>query len=216
MGGDGKKPSRDSEMRKLVLVIFLFFLIGCSSNTPDIVSPFPKSNIPPKVSVSVNSTVDIATVNRIAITGVNIYNVKTNDELIEAIEGGIYDSFGRYFLKMGFDVVERRDIEVVMDELGLSMTGLISDNTAVEVGNLLGANAVCIIKVVSIDGEKDDPPNPSISVLTISFKVIKVETGQVAFTGMYQNAVYGMNMMFTALAEELLKTFGKIEENATL
>ena len=231
-----------------------------------------RSIIPSKATASVNKSVNIATVQRIAIVGINYHRIPSIEddmadyemeiaslrlkqklkrekfladlseeerkrlegmdeaaeeyskgldnimkrrfgskqtEEIEFSESITYTAYEEYFLKLGFDLLERDKIEAVLNELALSMTGLVNEESAAEVGNLLGAEGVCLIEVKTIDGKAMIPPDPSASLRSESFKVIKVETGQIAFSGMHQNAIGGMGAMFTKLAEEALRTLNK-------
>ena len=259
--------------KPLAILLLLFLLIISCAPVPSGIKPLnSRSIIPSKATASVNKSVNIATVQRIAIVGINYHRIPSIEddmadyemeiaslrlkqklkrekfladlseeerkrlegmdeaaeeyskgldnimkrrfgskqtEEIEFSESITYTAYEEYFLKLGFDLLERDKIEAVLNELALSMTGLVNEESAAEVGNLLGAEGVCLIEVKTIDGEAMIPPDPSASLRSESFKVIKVETGQIAFSGMHQNAIGGMGAMFTKLAEEALRTLNK-------
>lgn len=117
-----------------------------------------------------------------------------------------YESYEYLFLEYGFDVIERDRIQEVLQELNLSESGLIDRESAIAAGKLLAAQAVCLIETYETVGESFKPPNPALSVTAESFKVIIVETGQIALTGMNQNTVNGRGLMFHALVEKILET----------
>ena len=69
---------------------------------------------------------------------------------------------------------------------------------------MLAAQAVCLIEEYSVDGEYSEPPDPTGSVRRETFKLIVVETGQIALTGMHQNMVNGVEFMFRILAAKIV------------
>lgn len=115
-----------------------------------------------------------------------------------------YEAYESQFLGYGFDVIERDRIDAVLQELNLSESGLIDDESAITAGKMLAAQAVCLIEEYSIDGEWFEPPDPTVSVRRETFKVIVVETGQIALTGMHQNVVNGVDLMFRLLEIKIL------------
>ena len=114
-----------------------------------------------------------------------------------------YVAYESQLLKYGFDVIERGRIKEVLQELNLSESGLVDDESAIAAGRLLAAQSVCLIEIYYVDGECFEPPDPTVSVFRESFKVVVVETGQIAFTGMAQNTVGGVELMFYGIAKKL-------------
>ncbi len=123
-----------------------------------------------------------------------------------------YEAYESLFLKYSFDVIERDRIDVVLQELNLSELGLIDDKSAITAGKMLAAQAVCLIENYSTDGEYFEPPNPKASFYRETFKVIIVETGQIALTGMHQNLVNGTELMFYGLATKILDQYPPLVE----
>ncbi len=123
-----------------------------------------------------------------------------------------YEAYESNFLKCGFDMIERDRIDAVLQELNLSELGLIDDKSAITAGKMLAAQAVCLIENYSTDGEYFEPPNPKASFYRETFKVIIVETGQIALTGMNQNLVNGTELMFYGLATRILAQYPPLIE----
>jgi len=190
---------------------------------------YPRSEIPPSIETSVNKNVDIRTCNPIAIVQLTNHSREVSEAELEmagiseehsdkyiraakqalrdeltyrqkALEAVIYDAYESQFLNYGFDVVERNKIEKVLEELGLSMTGLISEEAAVKTGKLVGAKSICLIDMITVDGKSD----PTIAFYQESFKVIKVETGQIAFKGMGTNMIGARDKMFMEVMGKIL------------
>ncbi len=124
----------------------------------------------------------------------------------------IYESYESQFLTYGFDVVERNRIDMVLEELNLSDLGLIEEKEAINAGQMLAAQAVCLIEIYSIVGEYYKPQNPKISDYGETFKVIIVETGQIAFTGTAKNVVGGRELMFYEIAGKILAQYEPLIE----
>ena len=79
------------------------------------------------------------------------------------------------FLKLGFDVVERADIERLVKEQKLSISGFIDPKEAVAIGKLTGADTIVIGT-----GELDPKDKDMLTYLVI--KVISLKTGSVIIT----------------------------------
>ncbi len=68
-------------------------------------------------------------------------------------------------------VVERREIQKILDEIGLGMTGAIDDTTAVKAGKLLGANRLVLGSFLKFK-EK----------VRLNVRVVRTETGEILST----------------------------------
>jgi len=68
-------------------------------------------------------------------------------------------------------VVERWRLKQILDELKLSASGLIDDQTAVKAGKILGANALLLGSFVKFQ-----------SSVKINIRVVKTETGEILST----------------------------------
>ena len=130
--------------------------------------------------------------------------VRQVENFNEITDNLIYNNYNDIFLAIGFDVIERKRIDLVLNELALSMTGLIDESTAIEIGQLVSADAICIIEILHVDGERFNPPDVTMSHSRESFKVIKTETGQIIFSGNSRNAIEGQQKMFQMLVKKIL------------
>lgn len=133
------------------------------------------------------------------------YLINKRNQLEEDTRSGIFDGYERNFSLLGFDVVDRSNIEALFEEMALSMMGFIDKNTSLEVGKLLSADCVCLIEVTDVNGKMLFPPDLSMNKYDETFKVTKVETGQIAFQGWFVNAKYGRKLMFNDLKKKLRK-----------
>lgn len=107
-------------------------------------------------------------------------------ELTALAEGNINNTF----VKTGrFNVIERAQLEKVMKEQAIGMTGAIDPTTAANVGKLLGANLVVLGQIVQADWEDkshtDDKGvhHPEFhAVVGVQVKIVDVETGKILFS----------------------------------
>ena len=132
-------------------------------------------------------------------------HLKRRNQMEENTRSDMFDSYSRNFLLLGFDVVDRNNIEELFVEMAISMTGAVDENSIVEVGKLFSADCVCLIDVKVLNGKFLLPPDLSKSFYQESFKVTKVETGQIVFQGTFINAKYGRKLMFNDLKKKVLK-----------
>lgn len=110
-------------MRKwLVSLVLMVCLWGCT----------PKSVISP--------TYDFNRVNRIGIMAFS----NTWNEL-----SGVENLFAKYLIANGFKVVERAQLESVLKEHHISVSGYLSPETTREIGRILGVDALLIGEVSS-------------------------------------------------------------------
>ena len=80
-----------------------------------------------------------------------------------------------------YDVVERTQLDHVMRELGLHSTGLISGNTAIQFGQLTGADYTVVGNVISADVERFDNYlyKGNKAKVKFNFKFIDNKTGMI-------------------------------------
>jgi len=96
---------------------------------------------------------------------------------------GLQDFAGMSLLQTGrFTLVDRTAVDRILDEQEFSYSGAADQATAVQLGRLLGAEAVMTISVTSVahDSFWDDEPSQRDAVLHI--KIISVETSEVLYT----------------------------------
>ncbi|MCX5783103.1 MAG: hypothetical protein NTW04_01455 [Elusimicrobia bacterium] len=110
-------------MNKKLFLCFLAVLIcGCASNT------------------IVSNSYDFRKVKRIAVAEftTNKYGPKGTDSILT-----------RYLMEQGFTVIERAELEKIIDEQKLAQAGYISAETAKSAGRLLGVDAILTGEVMS-------------------------------------------------------------------
>jgi len=97
-----------------------------------------------------------------------------------------------------FNVVERQKIKLIMDELGLQLSGMVSEKSISKAGELLGVNRI----ISGTIGKIGD-------TYTVDLRIIAVETGKVIRT-VSQNT-NGSKENLIALLERLAKRFAGIK-----
>ena len=70
--------------------------------------------------------------------------------------------------KKGFKLVERQRIEKILSEMNLGQAGMINQNTAVQIGKMLGANVMAFGSFSTL-GKK----------VLLTMRLVKVETGEI-------------------------------------
>jgi hypothetical protein len=154
----------------LGLLCSLVLMPACQTIAP---MPAPAlSSVPPSLSIPKD-------VERLAVM-----HVRTPDhDILTAytqLHGAAFQLKER---RPSLTIVERLDLDAIMDEQRLHMNGMVSDDTAVHVGRILGADAVLLYyiegptsrdKVLArLDAEL--PP------FVLSSKLIKVQTGEIVY-----------------------------------
>ncbi len=88
-----------------------------------------------------------------------------------------------------FQVVERIELQELVDEQSLSMTGLVNPDTAVEVGNLSGAEYKIFGAVTNLAARRDNMilgdlfGSQASVVANVTIRVVEVSTGRVVLVG---------------------------------
>ncbi len=98
-----------------------------------------------------------------------------------------------------FVVVERSQLEQILQEQGLGQTGVMTEETAAQVGKLLGAHALVLGRLNELtfrsgrhdfksDEEKEEGFSlaASIGMAEVSFKVINTETGEIFISDVFR------------------------------
>ncbi len=113
-------------------LIFLFFLILFTSCSKTVY-----------VNVTKPATYNVSDVKRIAVLD---FNGPIN------VGAGIASQFtNRLWKTQYFKVMERRELQKVLEEHALQMSGIISDSTAVEFGKILGVEGLIVGDVLSYE-----------------------------------------------------------------
>ena len=96
------------------------------------------------------------------------------DTGFDALTERFSSDFQQRLLRLGNNVLERRDIEHVVSELEFQTSGLVDDDQAVSIGHMLGAT-----KIITGKGKN------LVDYYRIEIKVIDVETSRVVFDESY-------------------------------
>ena len=108
--------------------------------------------------------INAATIAVLDFTNNSLFDAENYDNLSKGLAEMIITEFSEV---QSVNVVERRDLKAVMDEIKLSQTGMIEANKTVEAGKLLGAKHLVLGGfVVSMNDE-----------IRIDLRIIEVETG---------------------------------------
>ena len=109
-----------------------------------------------------------------------------------------------------FRVIERQQLEKVMAEQKLQMSGLIDNSSAVEIGKMLGADGIMVGSVTEY-GRTIYPK----ARLTINVRVIEVETGLVKWAteikGRKANYAYPLELLRDIIDETVAKIVAQIQ-----
>ncbi len=113
----------------IVLLLFLFLYAGCSEKV--------------YINVTKPATYDVSDVKRIAVLD---FNGPRN------AGASIASQFtNRLWKTQYFKIMERRELERILEEHALQMSGIINDSTAVEFGKILGVDALIIGDILSYE-----------------------------------------------------------------
>ena len=152
--------------KRLLLSLTLIFLQYCAYQN-DFSNQQPEDFLFSEIEDLANSIekkLEINSINKIAIMN---YSNSTNQEF------GTYFSDEitlQLFLKEKFQIIERNQLEYIINEQKLGSSGLIDNKSAINIGNILSVDAIIIGDINKIY------PN-----LLITTKIISTETGEILF-----------------------------------
>jgi len=104
---------------------------------------------------------------------------------------GLSDYAGMALLRTGrFSLIDRAFVDELLSEQEFSYSGVVDQSTAVQLGRLLGAEAVMTISIGTIahDSFWDDEPAQRDADLHV--KIISVETSEVLYTSIGQGSSF--------------------------
>lgn len=112
----------------------------------------------------------------------SIFVIAEPIKMIEVYDSAAYiqawkESYEELFLKCGFNVITRDNINTIFKEMSLNMTGAIESDSLIKTGKLIGADGVFLLRATFFND----------SIFTESFKLISIETGQIASQGHFNN-----------------------------
>ncbi len=188
---------------KIFWSLFIILLFNFSSilEAQELKSIYPNSSIKPQIYVSFDKTVDLSLCcKRLAIVGITAtFDPEPSESDKKSTIEMVLNGYERNFMDFGFILVERIKIKKVLDEIALSMTGLINEKNAIQVGEMLSAQSVCLI---NIDGSLRTPGQ---ELFKTSFKIIQVETGGIIASGVNANTFEGTAKMFEKFYNDYLQ-----------
>lgn len=98
---------------------------------------------------------------------------------------GLYDYAGMALLRTGrFTLVDRSVVDQLLSEQEFSYSGVVDPVTAVQLGELLGAEAVMTINIGQITHDSFWDDEPAQRDASLHVKIISVETSEVLYTSM--------------------------------
>ena len=175
----------------------LFLTIGCASGIKMIVAPLPK----PVPDVAINSPV-LAKIHSIAVLPFENSDKSKHTALPSppfrkgkikqrypyANDGEVIADRITTFLAKSFrfKMIDRQNVKELLKEQSFQLSGAVNEREAVHVGKLVGADAILFGKVNSCLFDKlwkysgKNYITQEIAVLNIDFKLIHVETGEIA------------------------------------
>tara|TARA_B100000902_G_C27299539_1_gene911976 strand:+ start:355 stop:1377 length:1023 start_codon:yes stop_codon:yes gene_type:complete len=152
--------------KKLLLSLSLIFLQYCAYQN-DFSNQRPEDFLFSEIEELANSIekkLEINSINKIAIMD---YTNLSNKEFANYFSDEISLQL---FLKEKFQIIERNQLEYIINEQKLGSSGLIDNKSAINIGNILSVDAIIIGEMNMI--------SPNILITT---KVISVETGEILF-----------------------------------
>ncbi len=136
-------------MRILFHLIFMFLIVFCSWAKMDVIA-------------SLNA--DLSKVRKVAICDV------MNDR--KAAENTVSERLTMEFMKRGFSVIERKQLERVLAEQELQAGEAFDESNVVKLGKLLGIDALVFVDLGSTRGSKRNHKPTSI-------KMVSAQTGEI-------------------------------------
>lgn len=101
-----------------------------------------------------------------------------------AYGSALQDYAGMSLLQTGkFSLIDRSALDRLLEEQEFSYSGVVDPSTAVQLGQMLGAEAVMTISITSISHDSFWDDEPLQRDATLHVKLISVETSEVLYTG---------------------------------
>ena len=119
------------------------------------------------IDIVISRHIDPDDIKRVAIFKMDRLSYRENDKISDLL---IHE-----FLRLGYDVVERTEIERLIKEQKLGASGFVDPNQAVAIGKLAGADSIVIGS-----GALEDKQRDVLKYFTI--KVIDLKSGSVVIT----------------------------------
>jgi curli biogenesis system outer membrane secretion channel CsgG len=96
---------------------------------------------------------------------------------------GLQDQAGMALMRTGrFTVVDRAVVDELLEEQAFSYSGVVDPNKAVELGRMLGAEAVLTVNVTQVRHDEFWTDHPEQRDAELHVKLVSVETGEVLYS----------------------------------
>lgn len=176
-----------NQISRIVFFVFIvIYVAGCAASSSTTKSN-KKPMKPSTIALSMPSGWDDSIIDRIKEgkglkKRIAVMEFAGNSKFDGKVDLKLSDMLITSLVKSGkFDVIERTQIELVLSEQNLGMSGIIDESTAVEVGKLLGAEYVLFGVVTSATQQEIDKFAYTLVVIetSIDVRVIDAETGKI-------------------------------------
>lgn len=183
---EGCKPMYKSVQKLTSLLFIAIFLVSCAST-----------------NVWVDAGILIGDRN-IAFVGFDIKEVKTGS-YSRIIDNQITDGLKIYFLKNGFKVVERNQINKIAKEMNFQMSGFTDESTIGHIGKVANADYIIFGSgIYSINGN-----SPFIKNLNV--KMLHVESGRTVLVSTYRGTGIHLGLSIEKIGDRIDREFRKLK-----
>lgn len=175
----------------LVLLVLLFFLFKCAS-TEDYVKPGTNFNKYNRIAV-----LPFSDFPQYPGSGIQVADIVTME-----------------FIKHGINVIDRSNINHILKEQSIGLSGVIDKSTAPKVGKLLGVKGIMtgsiynysttVTNIQVIQG--GNPAYMPISKVGITLKFIDTETGEIVWSASAEGSEIGRNVQAAAAKKAINKS----------
>jgi len=139
--------------------------------------------------------------NKIAIVSTNL---KFNNSYDEAESEIFADSLTMQFMKAGFDVIERTQIDKIRQEHKLAKEGLLSQNDAIEFGKIMN------IKYIVMSNGTLSRKGSSTFVKQATTKFVNVVTGQTDVSGTFSGSAVRTIGAAEKIGDDLVRALAEL------
>ncbi len=176
-------------MKRCAAVLLVFLLLAAVPAAAQTKAPSPASTPAPAASRAAFKKT------KIAVLDFTLQGQGFETEDMGAI---VAEWFITAFVKAGrFDVVERSMISKILEEQKLTMSGILDDSTATEIGKLLGVETIISGSVLKLQ-----------NVLEINARIIDVETASIkAAENVKSTAAIRLQDLVVQMSEQIIKNF---------
>jgi curli biogenesis system outer membrane secretion channel CsgG len=166
-------------MRFTTIIVCVFWVVSCSTNSAFKLGRESSSLIDCRSEIKIItetlfSNIDVGHVTRVAVLPLNTYDESDSKygwQLSELI-------MTELVLARQYDVIERSQLENVIGEQKLSLSGLLEDGSEMNIGQLLGVDAI-ISGTISFNGSEAEIKIRLISVKNA--KILSAASGSISF-----------------------------------